>query len=54
MTVVFLTTVFMVRSLGERDCVPILEGNRGCVMIGMSPPAYNNNIPGTANHYCLF
>ena len=26
-TIVFPTTVFMVRSLAERDCVPIVEGN---------------------------
>ena len=29
----------MVRNLRQRDCVPIVEGNRGCVMFGMSPPA---------------
>ena len=53
-TVVFLTTVFMVRNLTERDCVPIAEGNRGCVMFGMSPPAHNNIMLATATHCCLF
>ena len=53
-TVVFLTTVFMVRSLAERDCVPIVEGNRGCVMIVMTLPVHNNIMLGTANHCCLF
>ena len=52
--VVFLTTVFMVRNLTERDCVPIVEGHRGCVMLGMSPPAHNNIMLATATHCCLF
>ena len=50
----FFTTVFMVRNLTERDCVPIVEGNRGCVMFGMSPPAHNNILRATATHCCLF
>ena len=54
LTVVFLTTVFMVRSLAERDCVSIVEGNRGCVMFWMSPPAHNNILLATATHCCLF
>ena len=45
---------FSDHSLAERDCVPIVEGNRGCVMFGMSPPAHNNIMLGTANHCCLF
>ena len=28
--------------------MPIVEGNRGCVMMGMSPPAHNNIMLGTA------
>ena len=32
----------MVRNLAERDCVLIVEGNRGCVMFVMSPPAYSS------------
>jgi len=50
----FLTTVFMVRNLAERDCVLMVEGNRGRVMCVMSPPAHNNIMLGTANHCCLF
>ena len=37
----FLTRVFMVRNLAERDCVPIVKGNGACVMFVMSP---RNNI----------
>ena len=33
-TVIFLTTVFLVRNLAERDSVLIVKGNRGCVMFG--------------------
>ena len=54
LTVAFLTTVFMVRNLRERDCVPIAEGHRRCVMFGMSPPAHNNIMLATATHCCLF
>ena len=36
MTVIFLTTVFMMRNLAEHDCVLLVEGNRGTVMFGMS------------------
>jgi len=50
----FLTTVFTVRNFAERDSVPNVEENRGCVMFGMSPPAHNNIMLGTANHCCLF
>ena len=32
MTVVFLTTVFMVRNFAERDSVPIVQGNGGSAM----------------------
>ena len=53
-TVVFLTTIFMVRNLTERDCVLFLERNTGCVMIGMSPPTHKNIMLGTANHCYLF
>ena len=45
MTVIFLVFSdhsFMVRNLAERDCVLRVEGNRGCVMFVMSPPAHNN------------
>ena len=45
---------FVVRNLAECDCVPIVEGNRGCVMFGMSPPAHNNILLGIANLCCLF
>jgi hypothetical protein len=34
----------MVRNLAERDCVPIVEGKRGCVMFVMSPPAHNTPV----------
>ena len=51
---VFLTTVFMVRNLAERDCVPFVEGKRGCIMFVMSAPAQNNVMLGTATHCCLF
>ena len=40
----FLTTVFMVKDLVERDCVPIVEGKRGCAMFVMSPPAHNTPV----------
>ena len=50
----FLITVFMVRKPAQCDCVPIVEGNRGCVMFAMSPPAHNNIMLGTAAHCCLF
>ena len=38
----------MVKNEATRDCVPIVEGKRGCVMHVMSPPAQNNVLLGTA------
>ena len=35
------------------EALPLVS-NRGCVMFGMSPPAHNNILLGTATDCCLF
>ena len=47
MTVAFLTTVFMVRSLAERDCVPIVEGNSGARLERASIPQLLMSLMGS-------
>ena len=47
-------SIFMATNKAELDGVPIVEGNGGGFMFGMSPHAHNNIVLGIANQCHFF